>query len=68
MKYLIAFLLLGLTINLEAKQKPRAINLYIRYYKEVFADKYISRVLKDEIPMGEGILGSKWSFLKSRFL
>ena len=25
MKYLIAFLLLGLTINLEAKQKPRAI-------------------------------------------
>lgn len=46
-------------------QKPRAINLYIRYYKKVFADKYISRVLKDELPMGDRILGSKWSFLES---
>ena len=46
-------------------QKPRAINLYIRYYKEVFADKYIPRVLNGEIPMGEKILGSKWAFLES---
>jgi len=35
-------------------QKARSIYVYIRYYKEEFADKYISRVLHDEILMNEG--------------
>ena len=46
-------------------QKTRSVYIYIRYYKEEFAEKYISRVLHDEIPMNEGVLGSKWSFLEA---
>ena len=46
-------------------QKPRAIYVYIRYYKEEFAEKYIHRVLNDEIPMGDKVLGSKWGFLEA---
>ncbi len=46
-------------------QKPRAIYVYIRYYRDEFAEKYIPRVLNGEIAMGEKVLGSKWSFLES---
>jgi Predicted NTPase (NACHT family) len=46
-------------------QKPRAIYPYIRYYREEFAEKYITRILNGEILMNAGVFGSKWSFLEA---
>ena len=45
--------------------KDRAVSVYIRHYKEEFADKYIPRILNGEISMNGHILGSKWSILEA---
>lgn len=45
--------------------KDRAVFVYIGHYKEEFAEKYIPRILNDEISMSDHILGSKWSILKA---
>lgn len=46
-------------------QKARAIYQYISRYKEEFAEKYIPRVLRDDIAMTDHVLGSKWSYLEA---
>ena len=45
--------------------KERAVNEYIRYYKEEFAEKYIHRILDGEIVMSGNILGAKWGVLSA---
>lgn len=46
-------------------QKGRAVYVYIKHYKEEFAEKYVHRVLNDEIYMDDGLFGSKWSLLEA---
>lgn len=43
--------------------KDRAVSIYIRYYKDEFAEKYIQKVFDGELVMGEKLLGCKWSVL-----
>lgn len=44
-------------------QRSRAVFVYISHYRDEFAEKHILPLLKGEIMMDEGILGSKWSVL-----
>lgn len=43
--------------------KDRAVSVYISHYKEEFAEKYLQRILCDEIEMSDLILGSKWGIM-----
>ena len=45
--------------------KDRAVSVYIRHYKEEFAERYIPRILNGEISMSDHILGSKWGILEA---
>lgn len=49
----------------EGLMKDRAVSVYVSYYREEFAEKYISRILNGEIIMSDRILGSKWGILEA---
>lgn len=44
-------------------QKSRALYVYISHYKDEFANKYIPLILNNKLSLGDGIWGSKWSFI-----
>lgn len=43
--------------------KERAVNEYIRYYREEFEEKFVRRILDGEIAMSGKLLGAKWGVL-----